>query len=323
MIVKRVLVTGAAGFIGSHLCERLVREGIAVIGLDNFNPFYDPRIKRDNISALTDNPLFHLIEADIRDESALNAYFDKHDFDLVIHLAAMAGVRSSIQDPALYYDVNVTGTLRLLQQCVRTRIKHFLFASSSSVYGNNEKFPFSETDSVDFPISPYAATKKAGELTCHVFHSIYGMSVLCLRFFTVYGPRQRPDLAIHTFTDLILKGNTVPFYGDGSTSRDYTYIDDVIDGVMAAASYFRHNPSCYEIINLGESQIITLSQMLRTIEQVTGHQAIIDRQPIQPGDVLKTCADISKARFLLGYDPHTPFEDGVRAFYDWYCRHHP
>ncbi|MBM4403126.1 MAG: SDR family NAD(P)-dependent oxidoreductase [Candidatus Cloacimonetes bacterium] len=314
-----ILVTGAAGFIGSHLCDRLVGSGHTVVGLDNFNPFYNPQIKRNNISTLLTHPLFQLWEADIRDSSALDQCFAANDFDLVIHLAAMAGVRPSIEDPEEYYDVNVTGTVKLLQQCVRSRVRRFLFASSSSVYGNNDKIVFSETDHVDHPISPYAATKKAGELICHHYHHLNRMSVICLRFFTVYGPRQRPDLAVHSFVHRIMNGLPIPFFGDGSTSRDYSYIDDIIEGVTAAADYL-DNHHCYEIINLGNSDTITLTQMLKTIEAVTGCPAIIDRQPLQAGDALKTCADIHKARALLAYQPKTAFEAGVRTFFDWYLR---
>lgn len=317
MFKGNLLVTGAAGFIGSHLCERLIRDGFEVTGLDNFNDFYDPRIKQDNIASLAGVPQFRMIRADIRDDDALDKCLTDNDIDLVIHLAAMAGVRLSILDPELYFDVNVTGTLKLLQNCVRRGIKHFVFASSSSVYGNNDHFPFSEADRVDHPISPYAASKKAGELICHNYHHLNQMSIICLRFFTVYGPRQRPDLAVHKFTDLIIQGKPIPCFGDGTTSRDYTYIDDIIAGVVGAIDYVRRHHA-YEIVNLGESRMITLSEMLRTIEDVSRHQAIIDRREMQPGDVRKTCADITKARELLGYQPQTDFRSGYARFFEWY-----
>jgi UDP-glucuronate 4-epimerase len=310
-----ILITGAAGFIGSHLSETLVNDH-QVFGLDNFCDFYDPQIKRDNISSLQQNKNFKLFEADIRDERALKDIFSKNEFDLVIHLAAMAGVRPSIENPQLYTEVNINGTVNLLEECKKHNIKKFIFSSSSSIYGNNRKVPFSENDPVDHPISPYASTKKAGELICYTYHHLEKMSMACLRFFTVYGPRQRPDLAIHKFAHLILNGRPIPVYGDGSTQRDYTYIDDIIDGILKAIEFVQEG-NRYEIFNLGESRTITLSKMISTIENALGIKAKKELLSIQPGDVERTYADISKSRKILGYDPQTNFEEGVVRFINW------
>ncbi|PKN80936.1 MAG: epimerase [Candidatus Cloacimonetes bacterium HGW-Cloacimonetes-1] len=313
---QRILVTGGAGFIGSHLCDYLLNQGILVYCLDNFCDFYDPAIKHRNIEAAMKNKNFQLINADIRDAEKLHEVFAQYSFDLVVHMAAMAGVRPSIENPALYLDVNIAGTLQLLQACTAHGIKRFVFASSSSIYGNNTKLPFAEDDCVDHPISPYAMSKKAAELLCHNWHHLYKMSIICLRFFTVYGPRQRPDLAIHKFARMIINDQPIPMFGDGSTARDYTYIDDIIQGVSQAISYVEHH-HCYEIINLGEAGSITLEKMIKTIENALGKPARINLLPMQSGDVENTFADITKAKSLLNYNPQTSFEAGIQVFIDW------
>ena len=311
----KILVTGAAGFIGSHLCERLVNDH-QVVGLDNFCDFYDIKIKRKNVAKLSKNENFQLIKADIRKLDELEDIFALHDFDLVIHLAAMAGVRPSIENPVLYTEVNINGTVNLLEECRKHNVKKFIFASSSSVYGNNKKVPFSEKDSVDHPISPYASTKKAGELICHSYHHLHQISLVCLRFFTVYGPRQRPDLAIHKFSRMMLSGDEIPVFGDGSTRRDYTYIEDILDGILKTINYVMSS-TVFDVFNLGESQTISLSEMIKTIEnelQIKAEKKIL---PLQPGDVDQTFADISKSRKILGYDPKTNFRTGIAKFIDW------
>jgi UDP-glucuronate 4-epimerase len=310
----KILVTGGAGFIGSHLVERLLDLKHEVMVIDNFDPFYDPAIKEKNLEKAHDFKSFKLYRTDILDHSSLTEIFSKNTFKAVVHLAAKAGVRPSIADPKGYYKVNVEGTLNLLEECKKYKITKFIFASSSSVYGNNEKVPFSETDIVDFPISPYAATKKAGELLCHNYYHLYGINIFALRFFTVYGPRQRPDLAIHKFFKLIAQNKPLPIYGDGSTSRDYTYIDDIVDGILKSIEGIRG----YKIINLGESRTISLNELLRLIENITGKKLKIEKLNMQPGDVLRTYADISKARKLLDYDPKTDMETGLRKFYEWF-----
>jgi len=311
----KILVTGAAGFIGSHLCEALIEEH-EIVGLDNFCDFYDIKIKRKNLHKLVKFDNFQIIKTDIRNQSDLEDIFSKHKFDLIIHLAAMAGVRPSISDPVHYTEVNINGTVNLLEQCKKHGIKKFVFASSSSVYGNNKKVPFEESDPVDNPISPYAATKKAGELICHTYHHLEQISMACLRFFTVYGPRQRPDLAINKFTRKILADEVIPVFGDGTTKRDYTYIDDIIDGIMKSIE-FVSNGLHYEIFNLGESKTISLSTMIETIENLLGKTAKMDVLPLQPGDVNCTYADISKAKKILGYNPHTKFYIGIEKFIEW------
>jgi UDP-glucuronate 4-epimerase len=312
-----ILVTGGAGFIGSHLCERLIAEGCKVVCLDNFNPFYSPEVKRQNLSAIITHPSFSLVVGDIRNPNDLDKCFNGKNIDLVIHLAAMAGVRPSIENPLLYADVNITGTLQVLLACKRHNIRKLLFASSSSVYGNKEGGSFKETDSVDKPISPYAATKRAGELICFNQSRLMDISVVCLRFFTVFGPRQRPDLAIHKFTRLLYEEKSIPVYGDGSTSRDYTYIDDTIGGIQKAVDYVNTHTG-FEIFNLGESQTVKLADMITELEKASGSKAIMDIQPLQPGDVNYTCADIEKSRKILGYNPVWSFEKGIRSFIDWY-----
>jgi len=306
-----VLITGAAGFIGSHLCERLLDEGLSVVGVDNFDDFYDPQIKRDNISNCLKNKNFQLIEADIRDKSAMDKAAG--DVEIIVHLAAKAGVRPSIAEPLLYSDVNINGTMVLLEAANKHKVGKFIFASSSSVYGNNEKVPFSEDDNVDFPISPYAATKKACELICHTYHHLYGIDLTCLRFFTVYGPRQRPDLAIHKFSKLIEQDKPIPVYGDGSMMRDFTYIDDIIDGTIAAMNKCKG----FNIYNLGESEPVTVNDLISEIEKALGKTAIKEYLPLQPGDVNRTYADITKAARELGYNPSTPIRDGLAKFADW------
>ncbi len=309
----KAIVTGAAGFIGSHLTERLLKDGWTVVGVDSFDAFYDPAIKRRNIAASLSHPAFRLIEADIRDRAAMERAVE-HGADVIVHLAARAGVRPSIAEPALYADVNINGTVTLLEAAREQGIPKFVFASSSSVYGNNRKVPFSEDDNVDFPISPYAATKKAGELICHTFHHLHGLAINCLRFFTVYGPRQRPDLAIHKFARLIEDGKPIPVYGDGTMMRDFTYIDDILNGIVAAME----RCTGYEIYNLGESQPIALSELIAELEHALGKKAVRQQLPLQPGDVNRTYADVAKAESRLGYRPSTDIRTGLARFVDWF-----
>jgi UDP-glucuronate 4-epimerase len=349
------LVTGGAGFIGSHVCERLLRAGHAVTVLDDLNPFYDPALKRRNLEALqraalrptgssdfapapnlnpalnlnlnpktkaaevgqnarpTFRPTFEFVHADLTDTAAVLELFTRGRFDQVIHLAARAGVRPSLAEPALYQRVNVEGTVNLLEAARLTGVRKLVIASSSSVYGVNAKVPFAEADPIFQAISPYAASKLACEALGHTYHHVYGLEIVMLRFFTVYGPRQRPDLAIHKFARLIAAGRPIPVFGDGSTARDYTYIDDILEGVLAASERTRG----YEVMNLGESQTVTLARLIELLEAALGKKAIIDRQPLQPGDVPVTYADISKARRLLDYQPRTPIEAGIPKFVEW------
>ncbi len=316
MIVRHALVTGAAGFIGSHLVDRLLGEGWRVTAVDNFDPFYAPAVKRRNIAAHLAQERYRLVEADIRDRGALERLLGG-GYDVIVHLAAKAGVRPSIQDPIAYQEVNVRGTQNLLELARRWGVRQFVFASSSSVYGVNPDVPWREDTPVLLPISPYAATKVSGELLGHVYSHLYGIRFLALRFFTVYGPRQRPDLAIHKFARAMLGGRPVPFYGDGTASRDYTFIDDTIAGVRAAIDY---DGSAYEVINLGNNRTISLSEMVRALEEILGVEAKLDRLPPQPGDVPRTWADIEKAARLLGYAPRTSFKEGLRAFIAWLRR---
>lgn len=316
--MKTILITGGAGFIGSHLVDRLLAEGgWQVTVVDDFNDFYEPAIKRANIDAHLSHPDFRLVEADIRDRTALAQAFNGA-FDCIVHLAARAGVRPSLQQPGLYAETNINGTLNLLELAREHGIKQFVFGSSSSVYGINAKVPFSEDDPVRQPISPYAATKAAGELLGHTYSHLYGMRCICLRFFTVYGARQRPDLAIHKFARLISEGRPIPVFGDGTTRRDYTYIDDIIAGVRAAVDY---QGSDYEVINLGESRTVELSELIALLEKELGRKATIERQPLQPGDVPQTFADITRARELLAYNPQTAIEDGIHRFVEWFRGH--
>jgi UDP-glucuronate 4-epimerase len=310
----RVLVTGSAGFIGSHLCERLLANGHRVVGLDNFDSFYSPQVKRNNIAASLSKKEFKLVEGDIRDSSCVENILSADKIEMIFHLAAKAGVRPSIENPLEYQDVNVAGTLVLLEAARKHGLKKFIFASSSSVYGNNEKVPFSETDNVDFPISPYAATKKAGELLCYTYSHLYGMDLTCLRFFTVYGPRQRPDLAIHKFTKLIETDQPIRVFGDGSMRRDHTYIDDIIDGVIGAMNACKG----YEIYNLGESCPIRLDTLIQSIEVALDKKANITRLPLQPGDVKVTYADVSKATKRFDYHPKTQLAEGLKKFVEWF-----
>jgi UDP-glucuronate 4-epimerase len=314
--MKSVLVTGGAGFIGSHLVDRLLSEGSwKVTVVDDFNDFYDPAIKERNIVEHRQHASYRMVRADIRANDTLKALFDAQKFDVIVHLAARAGVRPSLDQPLLYEETNVRGTLNLLELARAHGIKQFVFGSSSSVYGINAKVPFAEEDPIRQPISPYAATKAAGELLCHSYTHLYGIRCVCLRFFTVYGARQRPDLAIHKFARLISNGKPIPVFGDGTTRRDYTYIDDIIAGVRAAMDY---QTTDYEVINLGESRTVELRELISLIEENLGHKAVIDRQPLQPGDVPQTFADVSKARRILGYDPQTPIEEGIARFVRWF-----
>jgi len=312
----KALVTGAAGFIGSHLCERLLAEGRMVVGIDNFDDFYDPQIKRRNIDSCLKNKNFQLIEADIRDSTSMDKAV-ANGIEMIVHLAARAGVRPSIDQPVLYADVNVNGTTVLLEAAKKYKVGKFIFGSSSSVYGNNKKVPFSEDDNVDFPISPYAATKKAGELICHTYHHLYGFDVTCLRYFTVYGPRQRPDLAIHKFAKLIEQGKPIPVYGDGTAMRDFTYIDDIIDGTVAAINRLTIHDSRFTIYNLGHSHPISVNDLIIEIEKALGKKAVKEYLPPQPGDVERTYADITKAAKDLGYNPSTTIQTGLAKFTTW------
>jgi UDP-glucuronate 4-epimerase len=311
-----VLVTGGAGFIGSHVVDSLLANGDAVTVLDNFDPFYDRGIKERNIAAHRTNPRWRLIEADLRDAEALERLLTG-SFDAIVHLAAKGGVRPSIEAPLTYQDVNVRGTHNLLEAARRLKVPHVVFASSSSVYGVNPRVPWSEEDSVLQPISPYASTKVSGELLGHVYSHLYGFRFIVLRIFTVYGPRQRPDLAIHKFANLIAAGQPVPLYGDGRTRRDYTYVGDIAAGITAA---LRYDQSRYEVINLGNNATVTLLDMIRALEEALGRSATIDWQPEQPGDVPQTWANIAKARDLLGYEPRTPFTEGIRRFSEWFLQ---
>jgi UDP-glucuronate 4-epimerase len=309
---KRILITGAAGFIGSNLTNSLLqRDDLEVIGLDNFDDFYSREQKEKNMSSFISNGNFSFSEGDIRNMNDLLAL---PDIDVIVHLAAKAGVRPSIQNPILYQEVNVSGTQNLLEFARQRNIKQFVFASSSSVYGINENVPWHEEEKL-MPISPYASTKLSCEMLGHVYSHLYGIRFLALRFFTVYGPAQRPDLAIHKFFNSISKGQAIPVFGDGSTSRDYTFVEDTIQGIKAAIDY---DQSDFEIINLGNHQTVTLSELIQSIEKICGKQAIINRQPEQPGDVPQTYADISKAQKLLNYRPKTELETGLLRFYNWY-----
>lgn len=307
-----ILITGGAGFIGSHVGNRLSSEGHQITVIDDFNDYYDPAIKRANLQQRV--PEARLIEGDIRDKSAVEKAFAR-PVDAVIHLAARAGVRPSIGDPELYITTNIQGTYNLLDAARRHGCMDFVFGSSSSVYGINEKVPFTEDDLIQSTISPYAMTKLAGEQLCSNFSNLHGMRCICLRFFTVYGPGQRPDLAIHKFTDLIHRGQPLEMYGDGSTERDYTYVDDIVDGVTAALNYRDRQ---FDIFNLGESQTTTLSDLIATIGEALGKEPKVIRRPDQPGDVPRTYADITKAEQLLNYRPSTKIADGIPKFVDWY-----
>lgn len=310
------LITGAAGFIGSHLAERLLANGQRVVGLDNFNDFYDPQIKRASAGALNTHDRFEMVDADIRDRALVMQALAAHRPKTIVHLAAMAGVRPSIENPALYTAVNLDGTVNLLDAAIASDCERFVFASSSSVYGNNEKVPFAEEDRVDHPISPYAATKKAGELICHTYAHLHDLPMTCLRFFTVFGPRQRPDLAIHKFLRLVSEENPIPMFGDGSTSRDYTYVDDIVDGIVGAIDTCGQIER-FRIYNLGGSSPVSLREMIDTVGRVTGKPAKIDHKPMQPGDVDRTYADVSRAKAELGYEPRVSLEEGIARQWAW------
>ena len=317
------LITGGAGFIGSHVSEALLRKGVDVCVYDSMNDYYEPALKRENLSHVEKTAKasaggLKIVEADIRDGKALQKCFGEQNFDAVIHLAACAGVRPSIENAPLYTDVNVNGTVQILERMKEFGVGKLLFASSSSVYGNNEKTPFSESDCVDNPISPYAATKKAGELMCRAYSHLYGIKTAALRFFTVYGPRQRPDLAICKFAEKIMNGGVLPFYGDGSTGRDYTYIDDIVDGVMRALKWVESANAKFEVFNLGNSYPVKLTDMVKALETETGREARVERLPIPPGDVNLTWADIAKAKSVLGYSPNILFHEGVGKFIKWF-----
>lgn len=314
--MNSILVTGGAGFIGSHLVDRLLSEDIwRVAVVDDFNDFYAPVVKRENVREHLRSSSYTLYEADIRDRARLEDVFKEEKFDCIVHLAARAGVRPSLAEPLLYAETNVGGTLNLLELAREHGVKQFVFGSSSSVYGINAKIPFSEDDPIRQPISPYAATKAAGELICHTYAHLYGIRSVCLRFFTVYGARQRPDLAIHKFAKLMSEGRAIPVFGDGTTRRDYTYIDDIIAGVRASIDY---DGSAYEVFNLGESQTVELNELIALLERELGLRAQIDRKPPQPGDVPQTFADIKKARRILGYNPQTKIEEGIKRFVEWF-----
>ncbi len=315
-MMKTILVTGGAGFIGSHLCERLLEEGHSVICLDNFDSYYDPNLKIRNVEEINKKypGPFTMVTGDIRNRDHLAELFKRNRIDAVFHLAARAGVRPSIVDPLLYEDVNLRGTITLLEVCKEFGMKNFIFASSSSVYGENQRVPFSEKDLDIQPISPYGATKRAGELLCYSYHHLYGIHIACLRIFTAYGPRQRPEMAIHKFTSLMDQGKEIPMYGDGSSKRDYTYIDDLIGGMMAV----HHRHRGFEIYNLGESRTTSLKELIRMIEECLGKKAKILTMEPQPGDVSITYADITKAKRLLNYQPKIEMGEGIKRFIEWY-----
>ncbi|GAB3340760.1 GDP-mannose 4,6-dehydratase [Larkinella ripae] len=309
-----ILLTGGAGFIGSSLARQLLQENHQVICLDSLDAYYDPAIKWKNVQQTLNHPSYQFHEGDIRDVELIHTLFRTYAFDAVIHLAARAGVRPSVQDPALYYDVNVNGTLTLLQAMQQSGVKKMVFASSSSVYGDSPRVPFDENDTADRPLSPYAASKRSAELLCHTFHHLYGFDIFCLRFFTVYGPHQRPEMAISQFTDSILNGIAINVFGDGSTARDYTYVDDIVKGIIKSLEQVKG----YEILNIGGSDPISLTGLIQVIEKTVGRSALINRLPMQAGDVQQTFANISKAAQLIGYQPSVRIEDGIRQFVDWY-----
>lgn len=311
---SEILVTGGAGFIGSNLVDRLLKIDCRVTVFDNFNDFYNPDIKRNNIKDHLKADNYTLVEGDLRDSNAVNQLFEQTRFDEVIHLAAMAGVRPSIERPVLYQEVNLIGTMNILEAMRRHELKKLIFASSSSVYGNNEKVPFSESDPVDNPISPYASTKKSGELMVYTYHHLYQIKAACLRFFTVYGPRQRPEMAIHLFTDLIHNDKPIKMFGDGQSQRDYTFVDDIVEGIISCRR-FNYD---YEIFNLGRSDTVKLSELIEKISSALGKKADIKRLEQQKGDVNRTFADITKARKILNFEPKISIDEGIKRFVDWY-----
>ena len=309
-----ILITGGAGFIGSHLCEKLIDLNHKIICIDNFNNYYNPKIKENNLKNIIDNKNFTLYRLDILNKEKINEIFSSQKINIIIHLAARTGVRPSLSNALLYEAVNVQGTINLLEACKDYGIKKFIFASSSSVYGDNKKVPFSEDDNVDNPVSPYAATKKSGELICYTYHHLYDISILCFRLFTVYGPRQRPEMAIHKFTRHILEEKPIEVFGDGTSSRDYTYIDDIISGIISSLDKING----YEIINLGNSKPINLLKLINLIEKAISCKAVIKYADAQPGDVLTTYADIRKAKKMLKYQPEISIEEGIENFIKWY-----
>ena len=319
----QILVTGAAGFIGSSLVDRLLARGDSVVGLDNFDPFYSPAEKRSNLSGALKSPGFRLVEGDLNDRAAVDAALDGTPPEAIVHLAAKAGVRPSLQDPEAYVRVNVLGTQVLLQAAQQRGVSAFVFGSSSSVYGNSAQVPFSEDAAAVDPVSPYAATKRAAELLCRVHQDLYGGSMLCLRFFTVYGPRQRPDLAVRKFCSLISSGRPIPLFGDGSSERDYTWVDDILDGVIAAIERSSKVRSAYEIINLGGSRAVRLARLVELLGSALGVEPTIEWLPAQTGDVERTWADVTKAHELLGYSPRTSIENGIPRFVEWFRSCHP
>jgi len=312
--MKKVLITGGAGFIGSHVAEKLVAQGVEVVIVDDFNDYYPPEEKYKNIALLKESAAVQVYEEDIRNGAAIDKIFAKEQPEVVIHLAARAGVRPSLKEAKLYEEVNLGGTVNMLEAAVTHGVSNFVFASSSSVYGDNEKIPFSEADVTDHPISPYAATKKAGELLCYTYHSIYKLPVTCLRFFTAYGPRQRPDLVIRKFMELIAQEEAIPIYGDGSMKRDYTYVDDIVRGVITAAASAHE----YEVVNLGNSHPVSLNELIDTLERVMGKIAKKNYRPTPVTEVKVTYADTTKAEQIFGYRPDTLLEDGVRKMYEWF-----
>ena len=327
MINKKILITGGAGFSGSHLSKKLLSKGYNIIIIDNFNEFYNPEIKEENFKSIKEVAKKYCCEltlyrGDIRDTTLINKIFDENLINGVVSLAANAGVRPSIEDPLYYVDVNLLGLTNLLEAAKNHEIKSFVFISSSSVYGNNKKVPFSEKDPVDNPISPYAATKKAGELMCYTYHSLFEMNIACLRYFTVYGPGQRPDLAINKFTRLMLEDEEIPMFGDGTTSRDYTYISDIIDGTIKALDYvMQQNKHIYDIFNLGGSHPISLKELINVIAKTLDKSPRIKQLPMQSGDVDITYSDFSHAKEVLGYEPKVLIDEGIKLFVNWYIKH--
>lgn len=315
--MNNFLITGGAGFIGSTLTEQLLNRGDKVVAIDNFDPYYDPKLKEENVKPFLNNQNYKLERVDILDLDKLVQIFQDNKIDHVVHLAAKAGVRPSLEDPIAYQKVNGEGTLNILEAARRSGCKKLCLASSSSVYGNNKVVPFKETDVVDFAISPYAATKKANEVMAHVYHAIYGLDIFMLRFFTVFGPKQRPDLAINKFARLISQDKPITLYGDGKTYRDYTYVDDIVKGILGCSKYLDEHDKVYEILNLGSNRPVSLIDMVKTIEEEMGEKAKIEYLPMQPGDVDATYADISKAQKLIGYKPSISFKEGIHNFLKW------
>ena len=318
-----IFVTGAAGFIASTASEQLLKKGYDIVGIDNFCDYYDVKLKKKNVEivkkvAEETGRSYQLIEGDIRDKELIDKIFSENNFDACIHWAAMAGVRPSIENPEYYVDVNINGLMNVLEGLRTSNCKKLVFISSSSVYGNNKKVPFSEKDNVDNPISPYAATKKAGELICYTYHNLFNIDVNCLRYFTVYGPRQRPDLAINKFTRLMLEGKHIPMFGDGTTARDYTYVDDIVEGTIKSMEYLLNNNDVYDIFNLGGSNPISLKELIVLIGKTVDVEPVIDQLPMQPGDVNITYSDYSHAKEVLGYEPKVRIEEGIKNFVEWY-----